>query len=271
MKTVRQTLLVNGLFRCPVVLAYCTMGLIIGTFFIVEPAFASSVGELSQRFFDLPAGEVKTDLMIPVFIRNYLPNGVIGILIIAILSAAMSTLSSAINSLSAASTEDFFNRHQQLSIGQYKRYSKGLALFWGVVCMVVAFFAGNIADTVIEAINKVGSAFYGPILATFVMAIMSKRTTGAGMNAGIIAGVGLNIVFWLFVPELFWMWWNLIGFVVTMLVARMVSVGLSGRSVTTILVDDTAPRTWISRETLILGGAFVLMVLISLVIGSLFQ
>ena len=142
---------------------------------------------------------------------------------VAIFSAAMSSLSSGVNSLSAASVEDFFNRKKQLSTDVYMKYSKYATLFWGVVCIVLAFFTGNIAATVIEAINKVGSVFYGPILATFIAAIGIKKVNSRGINIGIAAGVGINVYLWLFVPEVFWFWWNAVGAVVTIVVGLLVS------------------------------------------------
>ena len=78
--------------------------------------------------------------MVPVFIMNYLPNGIIGILIVAILSAAMSTLSSTVNSLSAVSMEDFVKRfNPKISDRSYVITSRYLSLFWGLVCLLLAF------------------------------------------------------------------------------------------------------------------------------------
>ena len=139
--TVKTTLLANGLLRFPVTFVYCVMGLVIGTLVATQASFQQMI----------PAD--KPDLMIPIFIREYLPNGVIGILMVAIFSAAMSSLSSGVNSLSAASVEDFFNRKKQLGPEKYMQYSKYATLFWGMVCIVLAFFTGDIAKTVIEAVS----------------------------------------------------------------------------------------------------------------------
>ena len=67
-----------------------------------------------------------------------------------------------------------------------------------IACIVLAFFTGDIAKTVIEAINKVGSVFYGPILATFIAAIALKRVNATGANVGLLSGVAVNIYFLLF-------------------------------------------------------------------------
>lgn len=211
MGTVKKTLLCNGLMRFPLTLIYCIMGLIIGTLVATNLEFSSMIPK------------DKPDLMIPIFIREFLPHGVIGILMVAIFSAAMSSLSSAINSLSAASVEDLFNRKNTLDPDTYVSYSKYAALFWGVVCIVLAFFTGDIADTVIVAINKVGSVFYGPILATFIMAIGIRKVHYLGANIGLLVGVLFNLYLWLYCPQIFWFWWNAIGAIVTILVGIVIS------------------------------------------------
>jgi SSS family transporter len=252
MKTVRMTLLMNGLIRFPITFSYCLMGLVIGTFAFSQTDFISQI----------PVD--KPDLMIPIFIRDYLPHGIIGILIVAIFSAAMSSLSSAINSLSAASIEDLFARGKKLELKQYMRYSHYAALFWGTVCVVLAFFVGDIAKTVIEAINKVGSVFYGPILATFIAAILIKRVNAFGANVGLLTGVLVNVYLWLFVPAVFWFWWNAIGAVVTLSVGIVVSLftGAAKSDADTLVTRDSIEFRW--KETLILVGFFVFMVLISM-------
>ena len=250
MGTVKKTLLFNGLLRFPITLIYCIMGLIIGTMVVTQADFRALI----------PAD--KPDLMIPIFIREYLPHGVIGILMVAILSATMSSLSSTINSLSAASMEDFFNRNKQLDANQYARYSRFTVLFWGLVCLVLAFFTGDIAKTVIEAINKIGSVFYGPILATFVAAIGLKRVHTLGANVGLIAGVAANVYLWLFVPDVFWFWWNAVGAIVTLSVAGLLSVLVPAPK----YGGETLDFKWESDpvKTTILIGFFILIVFISL-------
>jgi Na+/proline symporter len=90
--------------------------------------------------------------------------------------------------------------------------------------MVLSFFAGSIAPTVVEAINKVGSALYGPVLGVFLMAILLKRRSELAANIGLLAGLALNLYFWLFVPDLFWMWWNVIGLIVTIVTGWLISI-----------------------------------------------
>ncbi len=256
MGTVKKTLLVNGLMRFPITLTYCVMGLIIGTLVVENPDFRALI----------PAD--KPDLMIPVFITEFLPHGIIGILMVAILSAAMSSLSSTVNSLSAATVEDFFNRgNQPLSEENYTKYSRWAVLFWGIVCLVLAFFTGDIAKTVIEAINKIGSVFYGPMIATFIAAIGIRQVNGKGINLGILAGVGVNVYLWLFVPEVFWFWWNAVGAIVTLVVAYVGSL---------VLKEEIGDKTLLGfswevdmKELGILLGFFVVILLVSIYIAPI--
>ncbi|MGB6267374.1 MAG: sodium transporter, partial [Olleya sp.] len=83
--------------------------------------------------------------------------------------------------------------------------------------------AGSIEGTVIEVINKISSVFYGPILAAFILAILTKKTHALAANIGIVVGVAFNIILWLYVPEIFWFWWNAIGCLVTIIVALLVT------------------------------------------------
>ncbi|MGD9346024.1 MAG: sodium/solute symporter, partial [Candidatus Aminicenantes bacterium] len=152
LKECKLSLLFNGFFRFPVVFAYCSVGLILGTFAIQNPDFLAK----------LPQGEY--DYLVPIFVMEKMPVGVVGFIFIAIMAAAMSTLDSSINSLSAASVEDIFKklRKKAMTPQQETHISKMFTLFWGLFCIGFAFLVGNISATIIEAINKIGSIFYGP-------------------------------------------------------------------------------------------------------------
>jgi SSS family transporter len=218
--TVRKLLLFNGLFRFPVTLCYCLGGLILGTFARTNPEFGAKIS----------AG--KPDLMIPIFITDYLPHGVIGIIVVALIAAWMSSYSSTLNSLTAVTMEDFIGRKFEIPKDKYVFASKLTALAWGTLTMIFGFFAGKIAATAIEAINKIGSIFYGPILGIFVLAAMGRWIKPAAANAGVVLGVLVNLTLWLFFKNVFWFWWNAIGGGVTLIVG----MGLS------TLMHDSRPN-----------------------------
>ncbi len=140
---------------------------------------------------------------------------------------------------------------------QYVKYSRLLSIFWGLVCLFFAFLAGNIEGTVIEVINKISSVFYGPILAVFILAILTKRTHALGANIGIIVGVALNGYLWLYVPEIFWFWWNAIGCIVTLTVGYFASLIIPKK------LKDGIPTSYYfaKKEVLIFIGFFVFIVL----------
>lgn len=204
----KLSLLFNGVFRFPVVFAYCTVGLILGTYVTQNPRFMAQ----------LPLGEY--DYLVPTFIMERMPPGVVGFIFIAIMAAAMSSLDSSINSLSAASVEDIYKkfRRRGLSPRRETKISKLLTLFWGLFCIGFAFCVGNISTTIIEAINKIGSTFYGPIFAVFLAGIITSRARAGPAVFGLAGGVAGNLSLWLFVPSVSWLWWNVIGFLVTLLI-----------------------------------------------------
>ena len=250
---VKTALLVNGLFRFPITLSYCVVGLIVGTFALSNTGFLSLIKANNP------------DYMIPLFILNYMPNGLIGFLVVAILSAAMSSLSSTMNSLAAVTVEDLIVRRRSIKLSneKYVQYSRWFTIFWGVVCIVVAFMAGNIAGTVIEAINKIGSLFYGPILATFMLAILSKKINGTGVNIGLISGVVFNFLLWIFAGNvIFWFWWNFTGAVVTISLAYISTSMMKNKRA----LSEPAEREQVlffSREAIILVGFFIFIVAFS--------
>ena len=259
--TLKQMLLANGLLRFPITLLYCFLGLLIGTLAVVQPEFMASI----------PSDE--PDKMMPIFIRDYLPNGVIGILVIAIFSAAMSSLSSTINSLTAVSMEDLVARVWQAPNDRvYGWVSKIVCVIWGIAVLALSVFAGGIADTIIEAINKVGSVFYGPIFALFILAIFDKHTNVVGANTGLLAGVFFNVYLWQFHPEVFWLWWNLIGFAVTISVGILVSKFLyKGHEHGQEVMMDFSWQLVRNKFAYILIGAFAMMVIITQFLPDIFQ
>jgi len=207
----KRSLIFNGLARFPLTMLYILLGLAAGA------AYAHSA-ELRAA---VPSDDL--DFLIPQFVLQNLPVGLRAVLFAAILAAAMSSLDSALNSLSAATMRDFVERGRKLSEAKMLRLSKITTVLWGVGITGFAFLVGGISDTVIEGINKIGSAFYGPILASFLLGVMSKRANSAGIISGVVAGVLFNLILWIFAPGIFWMWWNLTGLVVTLVVNAVVS------------------------------------------------
>ncbi len=225
----KKSLMFNGLVRFPLVVAYCAMGLFIGAF-----------AHQNAEFMDLIPMD-KVDYMVPVFILNYLPHGLIGLVVVAILAAFMSSLDSAINSLSAATMRDIYQQYIKPGADDkhYLLWSKVFTVFWGVVCTLFAFIVGAISETVIESINKVGSVFYGPVLAAFILAIMVKRATSTGVKVGVVSGVLINLVLWVGFPKVSWLWWNATGCITALAVAYLWSLLAPQPEPTDLIVKES--------------------------------
>jgi len=152
-------------------------------------------------------------------------------------------------------------------------HARWISLFWGTLILTLSLYAGSIAPTVIEAINKVGSALYGPILGVFLLAIFKNRTSALGVNIGLLTGMLLNLYFWLYEPQIFWMWWNFIGLLVTVVIAYAVALLKPNTKVT---AQAPSSKLHISKQDIlitggILVGFFVLVVALSYSISVIGQ
>ena len=263
------SLMLNGFLRFPLTLTYCFMGVCMGAYIVSSPEFLETL---------------KTDtgynynLAVPKFVLTQLPHGVIGLVIVALFSAAMSSLDSTINSLSATSMKDFYERfvaggpvpaEQQLFI------SRCLTVFWGVMCVGFSFVVGGISDSVIESVNKISSLANGPILALFLLGILTRRANSTGAIAGLLSGVGFNAFLWLAVPKVSWLWWNVIGFLVAFAVGYGLSLvtaapekKLDGLVYYKGVASTFNYRLNWPRNYVIMAGYTVVMILVCLYIGS---
>lgn len=214
-----MSLMLNGFMRFPLTLTYCFMGVCIGAFIVTHPEFLQSLRTGDRWEFNLA---------VPRFVLANLPHGIIGLVIVALFSAAMSSLDSTINSLSATTMKDiyekFVTKGRELSPREQLRISRLFTVFWGTVCVGFSFFVGGISDSIIESVNKIGSLANGPILALFLMGILTKRVNGTGAVIGLLSGFAGNVALWIFAPDVSWLWWNVIGFVVAFAVGYAVSV-----------------------------------------------
>ena len=159
----------------------------------------------------------------PTFIMTEMPIGLIGLMIAAILAAAMSTASGELNALATATIIDFYRRHfvTDATDAHYLSVSKYATIFWGLFACVVAIYAAD-QGSLIEVVNRYGSFFYGSLLGVFILAILTKRATGRGAFWGLLAGMAVVLVVAFTTPIAF-LWHNLIGAAVVMAVGMAVS------------------------------------------------
>ena len=178
-----------------------------------------------------PTIETKdSDYVFLTFILTYLPHGLIGLLIAVIFSAAMSSSSSEINSLSSTTTVDIYRR--LISKGESKHdmmISKGLTLLWGILAISFAILAKN-SENLIEAVNIVGSIFYGTILGIFLVAFFLKKVQGnAVFWAAMIAQITVIVFHFLTVYDVItlgYLWYNAIGCLLTILLSGLIQLVL---------------------------------------------
>lgn len=228
---VRKSLMVNALGRFPLVLLYCTMGVFVGAVF-ANPESLSQVASILQK--DTTAVnqllQRDPDRMVPLFILSFLPHGIIGFIFVAIMAALMSSLDSGLNSLSAATMRDFYQKHhgENRNARHYLFISKTMTLSWGIFCVAAALVFANVGEstrqTTIVLINAVGSLLYGPILAAFLLGMLTRLATPRAVKLGVLTGIFVNLVLWIFTP-ISWLWWNLTGFAVAAVVSLLLSFG----------------------------------------------
>ncbi|HEM49559.1 MAG TPA: sodium transporter, partial [Caldithrix sp.] len=202
---VRKSLLVNALGRFPLVLMYTVMGVFVGAVFIM-PESLTHIGAALNMSASSVTDILKNDpdRMMPMFILSFLPHGVIGFIFVAIMAALMSSLDSGINSLSAVTMKDFYQKYfkPEATDRHYLWMSKFITFLWGTFCVVAAILFTIIGEstrqTTIVLINAIGSLLYGPILAAFLIGMLTKSVNGTSVKTGIIIGVLSNIFLWIF-------------------------------------------------------------------------
>src|SRR5580704_14469199 len=164
-----------------------------------------------------------TNYIFLTFVTRYLPAGVVGLIVATIIGAAMSSVSSEINSLATVTVMDIYKRHfrRDASDHHYLWAAKIATVFWGVYAVTTAGL-GRSLGSLIEAVNILGSLFYGGLLGVFVLAFI-KRVTGNGAFWGVIFGE-LAIFAAAVFTKISFLWYNVIGCLVVIGVGVGVSI-----------------------------------------------
>ncbi|MGA0558343.1 sodium:solute symporter [Larkinella sp. VNQ87] len=153
------------------------------------------------------------------FVLDYLPHGLIGLLIAVIFSASMGSVAAAYSSLASTTVVDIYRRLFQTNNtdGHYLKASRASTVLWGLFCIVVAQYASKLGS-MIEAVNILGSLFYGVILGIFLVAFYFKSIGGKATFWAAILTEALVIVCWQFELTAF-LWLNVIGCVLLIAIA----------------------------------------------------
>jgi Na+/proline symporter len=188
----------------------------------------------AQKDFDAARAEAlkvantsDTNYIFLSFVTHYLPVGIVGLVVAVIFTAAMSAISGEINSLATVTVIDIYKRHlaKDSSDKHYVMASRIATVFWGAYAVVFASTATGFG-ALIEAVNQVGSLFYGGMLGVFVLAFFVKRCTATGAFAGVLAGEAAIFTTARFTEA--FLWYNVVGCLVTVGTGWLVSLAGSG-------------------------------------------
>ncbi len=189
------------------------------------------VGVMLWAYYRVPSANFgRADRIYPTFIVSHMPHGISGLLIAAILAAAMSNLSAALNSLSSSSIMDFYVRFRPLAEERTKmRLSRVATLFWALLLFALAVLSLNKVGRVVEVGLQIASIAYGALLGVFLLGVLTRRANQRGAMVGMVFGFGVEIYLWLGsrVP---WTWWVMLGTCVTFAVGYGMSY-LLGESI----------------------------------------
>jgi Na+/proline symporter len=164
-----------------------------------------------------------TNFIFLSFVTNYLPVGVVGLIIAVIFTAAMSSTSGEINSLAAVTVIDLYQRHirRDASDHHYLNVSRWATVFWGAYAVGFAQYGRNFG-ALIERVNIVGSLFYGGMLGVFMLAFFFKKVGPNGAFYGVLAGEAVIFAAAKFTNIAF-LWYNVVGCIVVICAGVAVS------------------------------------------------
>ena len=194
------------------------------------------VGLMLFAYYLLPTAHFgSADRIYPTFIVSKMPHGISGLLIAAILAAAMSNLSAALNSLSSSTIMDFYLKFRK-GFGGAKsaeaetlsdersqlRLSRVSTVFWAVILFLLALLCLHRIPRVIEVGLQIASVTYGALLGVFLLGVLTRRANQSGAVVGMIFGFATEVYLWQFthVP---WTWWVMIGTAMTFSVGYVTS------------------------------------------------
>jgi SSS family transporter len=185
----------------------------------------TGVGNYADEIGDTPTPDV--NYVFPTFVMTNLPQGLVGLIIVAIFAAAMSATAGELSATATATVIDVYKRllNRSESDAHYLLFSRLAVAFWGIVACVVAHVAVRLGS-LIEVVNRIGSIFYGSLLGVFVLAFLVRRANGHGAFIGLLSGI-LFVVGFAFHPatkNVSYLWHNPIGVIVVLVVGTAVSL-----------------------------------------------
>jgi SSS family transporter len=187
------------------------------------------LGVMLWAYYRMPSSSFgKPDRIYPTFIVSRMPHGISGLLIAAILAAAMSNLSAALNALSSSSIMDFYvGFRPQTDEATKMRFSRIATVVWAILLFAIAVLSLHRVGRVIEVGLQIASVAYGALLGVFLLGVLTKRANQTGAAIGMLFGFVTELYLWLG-TRIPWTWWVMVGTGVTFAVGYGLS--LDGRS-----------------------------------------
>ena len=183
------------------------------------------IGAMLFAFYSTSSGAPpfsRTDIIFPTFIATRMPHVVSGFLVAAILAAAMSNLSAALNSLSSTVIVDFYARLAPHSTEEHRvRLARRATIVWALVLFALALMARH-GGKVLEMGISIASVAYGSLLGVFLLGVLFARASERGAMAGMLTGFGLNLYLWKFTHVPF-TWYVVFGSLTTLVTGYGVS------------------------------------------------
>jgi solute:Na+ symporter, SSS family len=187
-----------------------------GLAILLQFALFLTVGVMLWAYYRIPSSNFgRADRIYPTFIVTQMPHGISGLLIAAIMAAAMSNLSAALNSLSSSAIMDFYARlRPEVSETRKMKLSRLATFAWAVVLFGLAIIALHKAGRVVEVGLQIASVAYGAMLGAFLLGVLTRRANQYGAAIGMLCGFATELYLWLG-TGLPWTWWVMIGSTVT--------------------------------------------------------
>jgi SSS family transporter len=191
------------------------------------------VGIMLYSFYGYHPAETAASLpdrIFPTFVVQHLPHGVAGLMIAAILAAAMSNLSSALNSLASTTVVDFYQPfiRKNASPAEALRISRWMTVLWGVVLVALAIISRKV-HSVLETGLTIASITYGSMVGVFLLGVLTKRANEKGSIWGMAAGLLSMLAVW-YSSRIAFTWYVLIGTAITFAVGYLASLMLPGQA-----------------------------------------
>jgi solute:Na+ symporter, SSS family len=183
------------------------------------------LGVMLWAYYRVPSAVFgRPDRIYPTFIVSRLPHGISGLLIAAILAAAMSNLSAALNALSSTSIMDFYVRFRpQADERARMRLSRFSTIVWALLLFAIAVLSLHKVGRVVEVGLQIASIAYGGLLGVFLLGVLTRKANQRGAMLGMLFGLAIELYLWQW-TQVPWTWWVMIGALVTFAVGYVSSL-----------------------------------------------